>query len=94
MGKGKLMENKRFYTVGIIMGILSGVLGFFVLPVESIILSVVGIILSVKNKSRYRTTLAIVLCVIAAVFSAMFLAILFLTPDTTSSYWFTKIFNA
>ena len=92
MGKGKLMENKRFYTVGIIMGILSEVLGFFAFPVESIILSVVGIILSVKNKSR--STLAIVLCVIAAVFSAMFLAILFLTPDTTSSYWFAKIFNA
>ena len=62
------MEEKKTYTAGLTLGILSIPCGLL-LAISGWILGIVGIVQNVKNKENYKTTAGLVLSIIGLVVS-------------------------
>lgn len=64
------MENKKTYTTGLILGILSIPCGLMI-AISGWILGIIGIVLNVKNKTDKNTTAGLVLSIIGLVISVI-----------------------
>ena len=62
------MEEKKTYTAGLTLGILSIPCGL-IIAILGWILGIVGIVQNVKNKENYKTTAGLVLSIIGLVVS-------------------------
>ncbi len=48
------MEKQKFYVIGIVTGVITFLLGFFMAPIESMVLGIVSLIINIRKKSEYR----------------------------------------
>lgn len=65
------MENKeKTYIAGLVLGILSIPCGLLI-AISGWILGIIGIVLNVKNKDTYKTTIGLTLSIIGLVLSVL-----------------------
>lgn len=56
----KNIVDKKFYVVGIVLGICS-IAGSLLIPAIGLILGIIGLVLNIKNKNEYVVKIGIVL---------------------------------
>lgn len=92
---GKRLEDKReFYKAGIVFGAASLILGFLAVPIESIVLAVVALILSILKRNTYRIKVGVILAVLGLLESVPFLVFLIylgVTKQGALDYWFFEL---
>ncbi len=88
------MTEKKFYIPGIILSLISWIIGFFCFPVESIAVSVVSLVLNLRKKNTHRIKIGIILTILALVESIAFLAFtLYLDAQgfVSTDYWLNQL---
>ena len=90
------MNDRKFYKLGIIISAAALALSFFCFSVESIIVGVIALIISLRKRDEYRVKIPVVLSVIAIVSSLaeiIGMICMYLSMGVTTDYWlFTLIF--
>lgn len=97
MGKEQMMnlDKRTFYKVGILLGVAAFLLDFFCLPLESIVVGIVGLLLNLKKRKEYRTLIGLILSIISIVSSVFFLVFLYNIGSKglgSVDYWFFELF--
>ena len=54
------MDTRTFYKTGIILGVLTFGLNFFMFPVESIVVGIVSIIMNMRKKKEHRILIGMI----------------------------------
>lgn len=88
------MDKRKFYVVGIVAGVITFLLDFFALPVESIIVGIVSLVLNIRKRKEYRTLIGIILTILGIIGSIGFLVFLFqMEADGLgeTSYWLCRL---
>lgn len=87
------MTERKFNIPLILLAVVSFGIGFFGFPVESILLAVTGIIVSLKMREKNLIRIPVIICIVSILFSGAFLAFLIWTgtKGAYSSYWFMKL---
>lgn len=68
----KTMIDKKFYGLGIVLGIVS-LIGSITISVVGLLAGIMGMILNIKNKDTYRVKIGIVLNGIGVILSTGFI---------------------
>lgn len=97
MGKEQMMnlDKRTFYKAGILLGVAAFFLDFFCLPLESIIVAVIGLVLCLKKRKEYRTLIGLVLSIYSIVSSAWLLGTFFYEGSKglgSTDYWLFRLF--
>ena len=87
------MIERKFNIPLLLLAVASFALGFFGLPVESILLAAGVIIASLKLREKYLIKLPLIISIITIVFSGAFLGFLIYTGTKGgyNSYWLMKL---
>lgn len=88
------MDKRTFYRAGIILGTITVLLSFFALPIESIVMGIMGVILNLKKRKEYRTLIGTILSVLGLLSSVGFLLFMMhLTTTGEFDYWFFRLLS-
>ncbi len=68
----KTMVDKKFYGLGIVLGIVS-LVGSITISVVGLLVGILGMILNIKNKDTYRVKIGIVLNSLGVILSVAFI---------------------
>lgn len=74
----KNIVDKKLYSVGMILGICS-IVGSLLIPVIGLVLGIVGLVLSKKNKNDYGVKIGIALNIGGIIVSVFFMVFIVLT---------------
>ena len=88
------MTERRFSIPLILLSIASFVIGFFGFAVESIVLAIAVILISLKLREKYLIKIPVSICIISIVASGAFLALMIYHSSqgmSSSSYWLIKL---
>lgn len=88
------MDKRTFYTTGIILGVITFLLDFFVLPVESIIVGIISLILNIRKKKEHRILIGMIFTILGIAGSVLSLIVMiYLGANMMGSfdYWFFKL---
>ena len=87
------MTERKFNIILILMAVVALGLGFFGMPVESIVLAAATIIVSVKMREKYLLKIQTAICTLALVLAVSFLVFLIYTgmKGGYNSYWLMKL---
>ncbi len=67
--------DKKFYIVGIVLGIFS-LITSIVIPALGLVLGIIGWVLNIKNKEKYRVNIGLALNVAGVIISVLYIFIL------------------
>ena len=70
--------DKKFYIVGIVLGIFS-LITSIVIPALGLVLGIIGWVFNIKNKEKYRVNIGLALNVAGAIISVLYIFILIWT---------------
>ncbi len=88
------MDKRTFYRLGIGLGVVTFLLDFFVLPVESIIVGTISLVLNLKKRKENRILIGMVFTILGLIGAISFLVWLIYTEVMglgESSYWFCRL---
>lgn len=88
------MDKRTFYGLGIVLGVLTFLLDFFALPVESIVVGAISLVLNFKKRKENRILIGMVFTILGLIGAISFLVWLIYTEVTglgESSYWFCRL---
>lgn len=88
------MDKRTFYRLGIGLGVVTFLLDFFVLPVESIIVGAISLVLNLKKRKENRILIGMVFTILGLIGAISFLVWLIYTEVMglgESSYWFCRL---
>lgn len=88
------MDKRTFYRLGIGLGVVTFLLDFFVLPVESIIVGAISLVLNLKKRKENRILIGMVFTILGLIGAISFLVWLIYTEVMglgESSYWFCQL---
>lgn len=95
MGKEiKKMEKQNFYILGIVIGVITFLLGFLMAPIECIICAMVSLFVNIRKKSGYRIKIGVALTIAGLVFGILGLVSyirLGLNGLGSVDYWFFEL---
>ena len=88
------MDQRTFYKTGIILGVITFLLYFLVMPVEGIVLGIVSLILNLLKRKEYRTLIGMIFTVLGLIGSVVSLGTgiyLQVTGAGSFDYWFFRL---
>lgn len=88
------MDKRTFYRLGIGLGVVTFLLDFFVLPIESIVVGAISLVLNLKKRKENRILIGMVFTILGLIGAISFLAWLIYTEVAglgESSYWFCRL---
>ncbi len=88
------MDKRTFYRLGIGLGVVTFLLDFFVLPIESIIVGAISLVLNLKKRKENRILIGMVFTILGLIGAISFLTWLIYTEVMglgESSYWFCRL---
>lgn len=87
------MTERRFSIPLILLSIASIVIGFFGFAVESIVLAIAVIVISLKLREKYLIKIQLIISIITIIVSGAFLAFLIYTGihGSYNSYWLMRL---
>lgn len=88
------MNEKKFDVLSISISVVAFLLSFTAFSIEGVAAGIIGIVLAVKRKARYRTKIAMLLSVIAIILGAGFFALLcyhHIKYGSMTDYWLINL---
>lgn len=88
------MNDKKFDALSIVVSVSAFLLSLTAFSIEGIVAGIIGIVLAVKRKAKYRTKIAMVFSVIAIILGAGFFALLcyhHIKYGMMTDYWFFEL---
>lgn len=88
------MDKRTFYKTGIILGVVTFLLNFFALSVESIVVGIVSLVLNLKKRKEHRIRIGMILTVLGILGSVLWIAFMIYMGATEQggfSYWLFKL---
>lgn len=84
------MDDRKFYVPGMIVGAITLLMGFFMIPVEGMVMGGVGLFLNLKNRKQYRTKIGMIFTVLGILEAVSFLGVMIymgFTKQGAFDYW-------
>ena len=88
------MDTRTFYKTGIILGMVTFGLNFFMFPVESIVVGIVSIIMNIRKKKEHRILISMlftILGLVGSILSIVFMIYVGTTKAGGTDYWLFKL---
>ncbi len=88
------MNDKKFDVLSISISVIAFLLAFFCYSFEAVVVGIIGLVLAIKRKAKYRTKIAAVLSVFAIILGIGFFALLcyhHIKYGGMTDYWFFEL---
>ncbi len=84
------MIEKKFYIPGLVLGILTFLVGFVTLPVEALVVSIPSLILNIRKRDTHRIKLGIfftILGMLMGILELVYIIRMLHDPIVSTDYW-------